>query len=127
MQFDRRKRREFISLLGGAAVWPFAARAQQGERVRRVGVLMGFATTDPEAQAFLRGFSHQLRELGWTDGTAGFDYRAAPSKCSKIRCTSVNYSSTSSARASKVGGTMSPSSFEVLRLMTSSYGRRLHR
>src|SRR5262245_59655130 len=78
MQFDRLKRREFISLLGGAAVWPLAAGAQQGERVRRIGVLMGFATTDPEAQTFQRAFSRRLRELGWTDGTtARFDYRWA--------------------------------------------------
>jgi putative tryptophan/tyrosine transport system substrate-binding protein len=78
MQFDRLKRRKFISLLGGAAVWPLAVRAQQGERVRRIGVLMGFATTDPDAQAFQRAFSQRLRELGWTDGTtARFEYRWA--------------------------------------------------
>jgi putative tryptophan/tyrosine transport system substrate-binding protein len=73
------RRREFITLLGGAAAaWPLAARAQQGERMRRIGVLMGFATTDPEAQAYQRAFSQRLRELGWTDGTtARFDYRWA--------------------------------------------------
>jgi putative ABC transport system substrate-binding protein len=73
------QRREFITLLGGAvAAWPLAARAQQGERVRRIGVLMGFATTDPDAQALQWAFSQRLRELGWTDGTtARFDYRWA--------------------------------------------------
>jgi ABC-type uncharacterized transport system substrate-binding protein len=72
-------RRMFLATLGGAAAaWPLAARAQQGERVRRIGVLMGFATTDPEAQAYQRAFSQRLRELGWTDGTtARFDYRWA--------------------------------------------------
>jgi len=75
---SRMKRRAFIAMLSGAAAWPLAARAQQGERVRRIGVLMGFTTTDPEAQAFQRAFSQRLRELGWTDGTtARFDYRWA--------------------------------------------------
>src|SRR4030095_6259238 len=72
------RRREFLSWLGGTAAWPLAARAQQGERVRRIGALMGFATTDPEAQGFQRAFSQRLRELGWTDGTtARFEYRWA--------------------------------------------------
>jgi putative ABC transport system substrate-binding protein len=60
-------RREFISLLGGAvAGWPLAARAQQDERVRRVGVLMSQAADDPEAQARITAFSQGLRELGWS-------------------------------------------------------------
>jgi hypothetical protein len=61
------KRRQFITLLGGAAAWPLAARAQQGERVRRIGLLMAWAEGDPEAQPRLAAFMTTLRELGWID------------------------------------------------------------
>src|SRR5436190_2170793 len=62
-------RREFITLLGGAAAArPLAARAQQGERVRRVGILMAGAGTDPVEQARLAAFLDGLQQLGWTDG-----------------------------------------------------------
>ena len=62
------KRRAFITLLGGAAAWPLATRAQQGEPVRRIGVLMSFASDDPEAQPRLLAFAQGLQELGWTVG-----------------------------------------------------------
>ena len=63
------KRREFIKLLGGAAVaWPLAARAQQSERVRRIGVLMYVAADDAEGQARLVAFTQALKQLGWSDG-----------------------------------------------------------
>src|SRR5262245_66188822 len=62
------KRREFMALLGGAAAaWPLVARAQQGERVRKVGLLMG-AADDPEGQARVIALKQGLQELGWTDG-----------------------------------------------------------
>jgi putative tryptophan/tyrosine transport system substrate-binding protein len=61
-------RREFVALLGSAATWPLAAHAQQPERVRRIGVLMGIAATDPEGQARIATFLQALRQLGWTDG-----------------------------------------------------------
>jgi putative tryptophan/tyrosine transport system substrate-binding protein len=63
------KRREFISLLGGAAAaWPLTARAQQAERMRRIGVLMNLAADDPEGQARIAAFHQGLQEWGWTIG-----------------------------------------------------------
>jgi ABC-type uncharacterized transport system substrate-binding protein len=62
-------RRQFITLLGGiGAAWPLAARAQQRERMRRVGVLMGYAQSDPSAQSLVAGFVQSLQRLGWTVG-----------------------------------------------------------
>jgi putative ABC transport system substrate-binding protein len=60
------KRREFISLVGGAAAWPFAARAQQGERMRRIGALMGLDHAEGEAR--LAAFAQALGQLGWSEG-----------------------------------------------------------
>ena len=62
------RRREFFVSLGGAAAWPLAARAQQAERMRRIGVLMNSAADDPEAQARIAAFLQGLQQLGWTDG-----------------------------------------------------------
>jgi putative ABC transport system substrate-binding protein len=63
------KRRQFITLVGGAAAaWPLAAHGQQGERVRRIGVLMSTAADDPEGQARIAAFHHGLQQLGWTIG-----------------------------------------------------------
>src|SRR5215472_10943208 len=61
------RRREFIPLVGGAVTWPLAARAQ-GQRMRRIGVLMPFAESDPDAAAQLSGFIQGLAQLGWTEG-----------------------------------------------------------
>jgi putative ABC transport system substrate-binding protein len=68
MPFKQLERRRFIALLGGAAAWPFAARAQQAERQRRIGVLLGLAASDPEGQARLGAFLRTLQQLGWIDG-----------------------------------------------------------
>jgi putative ABC transport system substrate-binding protein len=62
------KRREFITLLSGAAAWPLAARAQQPERMRRIGVLTGSGPDDKEVQARIAAFQQGLQQLGWTDG-----------------------------------------------------------
>jgi ABC-type uncharacterized transport system substrate-binding protein len=63
------RRREFMTLMGGAAAaWPFAARSQQPERVRRIGVLLGLAANDPEGQSRIGAFLQALHQLGWSDG-----------------------------------------------------------
>ena len=74
------KRREFITLVGGAAAaWPLAAQAQQGERMRRIGVLVGLAENDPEMKERLAGFRQGLEKLGWSEGgNVRIDYRFAP-------------------------------------------------
>ena len=62
------RRREFISLIGSVATWPLAARAQQRERLRRISVLMNYASDDPAAQSRLTAFLQGLAQLGWTEG-----------------------------------------------------------
>jgi len=81
------KRREFITLLGGAAAtWPLAARAQQAERTRRIGLLMPFAAGDPEAEARKPVFEQTLRQLGWTVGAnLLIEYRLAGGNAESIR------------------------------------------
>jgi ABC-type uncharacterized transport system substrate-binding protein len=81
------RRREFITLLGGAvAAWPWAARAQQTERPRRIGVLMSLAADDGEGQARLAAFVQSLRELGWTDGrNVRIDTRWAAGNANDVR------------------------------------------
>src|SRR5258708_39666941 len=81
------KRREFITLLGGAAVAsPLAVRAQQGERVRRIGVLMRLVAGDPEAHVRSTVFAQSLQQLGWTVGrNLQIDYRFAGGEADRIR------------------------------------------
>ncbi len=80
------KRRDFITLLGGAAAaWPLAARAQS-DRVRRIGVLMAYAESDPEGQAWVAAFREGLQKLGWTENTnVRIDYRWATAEVAQIR------------------------------------------
>src|SRR6516165_8198717 len=61
-------RRGFVATLGGAAVWSLAARAQQSDRMRRIGVLMGYAESDREGQANFAAFQGGLQKLGWMEG-----------------------------------------------------------
>jgi putative ABC transport system substrate-binding protein len=78
MQFAQLKRREFITLVGGtAAAWPLVARAQQGERMRRVGVLTGSDQSDAEEKVRFAAFRQSLQQLGWTEGrNIQFDFRS---------------------------------------------------
>jgi len=81
------KRRDFITLFGGAAAaWPLVAGAQRGERVRRVGVLMNYASDDAEGQARLAVFHQGLQQLGWTVGrNVQIDYRWGAGNADRIR------------------------------------------
>jgi putative ABC transport system substrate-binding protein len=81
------KRRAFIMLLGGAAAgWPLAVRAQQPGSIRRIGVLMGWAESDPEAKADLAAFVQGLAQLGWADGrNVRIDYRWANGDVDRMR------------------------------------------
>lgn len=73
------KRREFITLLGGAATWPLATRAQQPEQMRRVGALVGLPENDPEVKSWITAFEQTLQRLGWSLGrNVHVDYRYAP-------------------------------------------------
>src|SRR6516164_9786225 len=95
-------RRKFLATLGGAATWPLAARAQQGEGMRRICALMNLAADDPEALGRITAFVQGLQQLGWTDGR---NVRAAgvPSAGSAL---ATIYSSLSNLQA----GTTSPNS-----------------
>ena len=80
------KRREFITLLGAAVAWPLAARGQQGERMRRIGVLMPLAESDPVAQARLAAFRQALTALGWVEArNLRIEYRWAVGDTSRLR------------------------------------------
>ena len=80
------KRRAFIAGLGGAAAWPLAARAQPGERVRRIGVLNTLATDDPESQARFAAFAQGLQQVGWVVGrNVRIETRSAAGDPERIR------------------------------------------
>jgi len=70
------RRREFITLIGGGAILPLAARAQQAERMRRIGVMLAFNASDPEAKPFVAALKKGLQDLGWIEGrNIEFDFR----------------------------------------------------
>jgi putative ABC transport system substrate-binding protein len=80
------KRREFITVLGGAVAWPVSAGAQQADRIRRIGVLMAFEENDPKTKDWLSNFTQGLAELGWTGRrTARMDVRWAAGSVDRMR------------------------------------------
>jgi len=80
------RRRKFITLIGGAAMWPLATRAQQSERVRRIGVLLQAVKSDPESQIRIKAFVKGLEQFGWTEGrNLQLDYRWAGGNSDDIR------------------------------------------
>jgi putative tryptophan/tyrosine transport system substrate-binding protein len=80
------RRREFITGLGGAAVWSLAARAQQGERMRRIGVLTQYSEGDPTAVRNFAAFEQTMRDLGWTKGrNVAVDYRWTAARADRYR------------------------------------------
>jgi putative ABC transport system substrate-binding protein len=86
MQFDQLKRRELITLVGGAAAWPLMARAQPSVRVRRIGVLWGLAENDEVYQPYLSAFKQRVQDLGWIDGrNVRIDYRFTGGNAERIR------------------------------------------
>src|SRR5215469_9464173 len=81
-----RTRREFITLIGGAAAWPLAARAQHSERTRHVSILMSGAEGDPETQARLAGIRQGLSRFGWSEGrNVEIDYRYASASAERAQ------------------------------------------
>jgi putative tryptophan/tyrosine transport system substrate-binding protein len=80
------QRRDFLGVLGCAAAWPLAARAQQPERMRRIGALMGIAESDPEGQRYIEAFLQGLQDLGWTPGrNVQIEYRWGGSDPNRIQ------------------------------------------
>jgi putative tryptophan/tyrosine transport system substrate-binding protein len=104
------RRREFITLLGGAAaVWPFAAPAQQGERMRRVGILMPFSPSDKEIQNRVQAFKEELRNRGWTAGAnVQFDERWTTDNMDLIQAAATNLLELKPDVVVSVGGRVIP-------------------
>jgi putative tryptophan/tyrosine transport system substrate-binding protein len=86
MQFDRIRRRDFIALVGGAAAWPLAARAQQSNRMRRIGVLTNPPENDPDDRQRMAAFLQALQKLGWREGdNLQIEYRRSLGKADNAR------------------------------------------
>jgi putative ABC transport system substrate-binding protein len=80
------RRREFITLVGGAAAWPLSGYAQQGEQLRRIGILLNAAADDPQFKTWVEAFLQSLQQLGWADGrNVKIDYRWGANDAERVR------------------------------------------
>jgi ABC-type uncharacterized transport system substrate-binding protein len=104
------KRREFITLLGGAAAtWPLAARAQQLQGMRRVGILMPFPKTDNESEIRVRAFRQELAKLGWTEGkNVQFDERWTTDNMDRVRAEAASLMASKPDAVIAIGGRVIP-------------------
>src|SRR5258707_14383605 len=103
------KRRDFITLLGGAAAWPLAAFAQQGERMPRVGILMPFPKGDAEFGTRVRAFRQELGKLGWTDGAnVQFDERWTADDMDRVRAEAASLIASNPDAVLATGGRVIP-------------------
>jgi ABC-type uncharacterized transport system substrate-binding protein len=111
------RRREFITLIGGAAAWPVAARAQQPGRLRRIGILMPYAASDTQIQIHLRAFRQELQNLGWTEGgNIQFDERWTGDDMNLVRANAASLVELRPDVIFALGGRVIP----VLMMQTSS-------
>jgi putative ABC transport system substrate-binding protein len=103
------RRREFIFLLGGAAAWPLAAGAQQGERVRRIGILMAYAKGDAEFETRVRALRQELARLGWTEGVnVHFDERWTTDNMDRVRAEAASLTASNPDVVVTTGGRVVP-------------------
>jgi putative tryptophan/tyrosine transport system substrate-binding protein len=105
----KRNRRQFITLLGAAAGWPLAARGQQQQGMRRVGILMPYAKTDSEYESRVRAFRQELTKLGWTEGgNIQFDERWPIDDMDRVRAEAANLVASNPDVVIAIGGRVIP-------------------
>jgi putative tryptophan/tyrosine transport system substrate-binding protein len=103
------RRRAFITLIAGAAAWPFAARAQQPQGMRRVGILMPFPKTDSEYEIRVRAFRQELAKLGWTEGgNVQFDERWTTDNMDRVRAEATSLMASNPDAVIATGGRVIP-------------------
>ena len=106
MQFNQLKRREFITLLGGASAWPLAGNAQQSDRMRQVGVLMGTSESDPNQKALVSEFTRSLADLGWKEGAnLRIERRWAEGELARLRAQAAELARIARRRPLRAGDT----------------------
>ncbi len=110
------RRRDLIKSIGGVAAWPLAAHAQQGERMRRIGILMPYPPTNTEMQARVRAFREELQKRGWAAGVnAQFDERWTSDNMDLIRSAATNLVELNPDAILAVGGRVIPILMELTR------------